>query len=218
MDDINAQAIIPGPFADLFSGAAATGNIPVDAATFLRYHGLPHTSDHCARVAQEAVLLARRFGAQPDQAQTAGWLHDISAVYPNSVRVKVARSAGIRVLPEEEQAPMILHQKLSAAMARALFSVTDQEILGAIRVHTTLRPDATLLDKVVFVADKIAWDQKGSPPYLNGLLDALDISLDRAVFQYLGHLWQRRHQLLVIHPWFAAAYHDMRAQTETTGA
>jgi len=89
--------------------------------------------------------------------------------------------------------------------------VTAPDILSAIGCHTTLKADASLLDKVVFIADKIAWDQPGEPPYWAELQQALDRSLDHAVFCYLDYLWQRRATLRVVHPWLVAAHQQLQA-------
>ena len=190
----------------LASGLQLTGDVRSDVATFLFFHGFPDTLDHSARVAVEAKRLAARFGADESEAQVAGWLHDISAVIPASHRAQVARNLGLDVLPEEKTAPMILHQRLSAVLAREVFGVTDTTVLSAVECHTTLRTDPSLLDKVVFVADKIQWDQQQVPPYLTDLLAALDQSLDEATLCYLRYLWKRRDSLPVIHPWFVDAY------------
>jgi len=64
-----------------------------------------------------------------------------------------------------------------------------------------------VLDKIVFVADKIAWDQPGAPPYLAALADTS--SLDAGVCVYLETLWQQRESLAVTHPWFEAAYYQL---------
>ena len=58
---------------------------------------------------------------------------------------------------------------------------------------------------IVFVADKVAWDQSGTPPYLNELVHALDKSLDAAALSYVDYLWRRRGELRVIHPWLVDA-------------
>ena len=60
----------------------------------------------------------------------------------------------------ERKFPMIIHQKLSRVIAKEIFKVEDEEILNAICCHTTLRKHATKMDLVLFVADKIEWDQK----------------------------------------------------------
>lgn len=197
----------------LTSGIQLTGDVRSDTATFLFHHGIPDTLDHCARVAVEAKRLAARFGAHETQAQVAGWLHDISAVFPVSHRAQIARNLGLEVLPEEDKAPMLLHQRLSAVVAGEVFGVTDEAVLSAIECHTTLRVSPALLDKVVFVADKIQWDQQARPPYLTDLLAALEQSLDQAALWYLRCLWQRRDSLPAIHPWFVAAYRQLSDAT-----
>jgi predicted HD superfamily hydrolase involved in NAD metabolism len=162
--------------------------------------------EHSQHVAAEAGQLAERFGADPRRAQVAGWLHDVSAVLPVERRVLYAGHLGLEILPEEEAAPMLLHQKLSAVMARQIFGIEDASILDAIRCHTTLRAHAGLLEKVLFCADKIAWDQAGTPPYLSEITQALHCSLDAAILCYLEYLWQQREALAAVHPWLVDAY------------
>jgi predicted HD superfamily hydrolase involved in NAD metabolism len=181
-------------------------NLPKDVACFLTQHGHAHTAAHCAHVARHAGELADRFGVSTSQAEVAGWLHDVSAVIPNETRIQAALENNIEVLTEEERLPMIVHQKLSALIARDLFGIADVEVLSAVECHTTLKADASTLDKVVFVADKIAWDQSGEPPYLAALLSALERSLDKAAFVYLDYLWERRETLPIVHPWVVAAH------------
>ncbi len=188
-----------------------TGDLAESVPRLLTAQGCATTAVHVRAVADESARLAERFGVDGMQARAAGWLHDVSAIIPVTSRVAFAECHGIPVLAEERLAPMILHQKLSAVLARDLFEIEDPEILAAIACHTTLRQDAKPLDKVVFLADKIAWDQPGTPPYLDDLNRALSSSLDRAVCVYLGTLWDRRHALPVLHPWLAAAYAQLCA-------
>ena len=188
-----------------------SGNLPKDVSNFLERNGHTDTAKHCERVAKQAGKLAHQFGVNESQAETAGWLHDVSTVIPNELRIQIALENGLEVLPEERKLPMIVHQKLSALMARDFFSVTDVGVLSAIGCHTTLKADASPLDKVVFVADKIAWDQEGEPPYLMELLSALERSLDETAFVYLDYLWQRRNTLPVLHPWVREAHQQLTA-------
>jgi predicted HD superfamily hydrolase involved in NAD metabolism len=192
--------------APLVAGIARTGDVRRDVVAFLTRHGRPDTAEHCAEVAAEARRIARMAGVDVGAAERAGWFHDISAVIPNEERVAAAGALGVPVLPEEAAFPMIIHQKLSAALAQRLFGEADPGVLGAVGCHTTLKRGATPLDTVVFVADKIAWDQPGIPPYRDALLAALEESVDAAALVYLRFLWERRATLAVIHPWFRDAY------------
>lgn len=194
---------------DLARDVDLTGDVARDVLRFLCSHDCPKTAAHSVAVAEQAGHVATLFRVDVAQAHVAGWLHDVSAVFPSATRAHVASQLGIDVLPEEATLPMILHQKLSVALAREIFGVTDTAVLGAIGCHTTLRAGASSLDKIVFVADKIAWDQPGKPPYYDGLLGALNRSLDAAACHYLRYLWDRRATLAVVHPWFVAAYEDL---------
>ena len=191
-----------------------SGDIPTDVATLLIYHGCTRTFIHSSRVAAEARRLAQRWGEDADNAETAGWLHDISAIVPPEQRINLAEYFQIDILPDERRYPMILHQKLSAVMARHVFEITDSQILGAVECHSTLKADATPMDKVVFVADKIKWDQEGNPPYLDSLEAASERSLDAAALCYLEYLWDHQSSLPVLHPWMVAAYRQLGGATE----
>ncbi|MEK8127650.1 HD domain-containing protein [Paenibacillus filicis] len=199
-------------FQELTASVEFTHDLKRNVQLFLTTHHCSETADHCMDVGAEARRVAIRFGADPDAAETAGWLHDISAVIPNKDRIEAARQLQIEVLPEEEQFPMIIHQKLSKAMARDIFQITDQAILDAVGCHTTLRAGSTLLDQVLFVADKIAWDQTGVPPFQKELNDGLEQSLAHGAFAYIDYLWQRKETLKVVHPWLKDAHEELRLQ------
>ena len=194
---------------DLVNGIEFTGDLQVDITTFLKHHGHINTAGHCLAVAKETRELARKYAEDEEAGFQAGLLHDISIVFPAEERGIVAKRLDIDVLPEEEVFPLIIHQKLSAYMAKEIFVISNEAIVNAIGCHTTLKANATILDKILFAADKIKWDQQGIPPYLKDILLALDSSLDDAVFCYLEYMWQRKSQLRVIHPWLCEAYIDL---------
>jgi predicted HD superfamily hydrolase involved in NAD metabolism len=200
-------------FALYFKNTTLSGIVEWDAPRILTAHGLPRVAGHVGQVAVKAGALAAQFALDTHEAQTAGWLHDISAIIPNKDRLNLCAQLGVPVLAEEAEFPMLLHQKLSAVMAQEVFGVRETAVHYAIRCHTTLRPGAAPLDKLLFVADKIAWDQNGDPPYLAEIETAVAHSLDDACRVYLRWLWARRAQLRVIHPWFRAAHAELCAVT-----
>jgi predicted HD superfamily hydrolase involved in NAD metabolism len=189
-----------------------TGDLRSDMQAFLSCNGHAETAAHCLRVGEQAAKIAEMYNVNVTSALYAGYLHDISAVYPNEVRINAARALDIEVLQEEEVFPMIIHQKLSRQMAQDLFRIDDPMILDAVGCHTTLRKNSTMLDRVLFVADKIAWDQAGDPPYLSNIRTALDRSIEHAAFTYIDYLWSRRETLKVVHPWLRDAYEELKRQ------
>src|SRR6266545_2214541 len=143
---------------------ALTDDIQVNVTALLSYHGCVTTVGHSMRVAAEAKRLAQHWHVNPNRAEIAGWLHDISAIVPVDQRIWLAECLQLDILPEERTVPMIIHQKLSVSIAHDIFAIRDPAVLTAIGCHTTLKTDATMLDKVVFIADKLKWDQVGDPP------------------------------------------------------
>lgn len=179
-------------------------NLAKDVMNLLETHGYEGVGRHSRRVAEEAKRLCQRFGESPEFGEVAGWLHDISVIIPNGERIELCQKLGLSVYQEERELPMILHQRLSKEMARDLFEIKEHEILKAIECHTTLRQAPSKLDLIVFIADKIQWDQEGQPPYLNGLLASLEHSLEEAALFYIE--WLLASGILVEHPWLMAAH------------
>ena len=54
----------------------------------------------------------------------------------------------------DDMPQLVVHSFLGAEVARIDYGVEDEEILNAIRYHTTGRPNMTRLEKIVYVADK----------------------------------------------------------------
>ncbi|SMF79953.1 putative HD superfamily hydrolase of NAD metabolism [Paenibacillus uliginis N3/975] len=186
-----------------------THDLKQDIQLFLISNHCPKTAEHCMEVGTEARRVATLFNADPDEAEIGGWLHDISAVIPNNERIAAAKELQIDILAEEEAFPMIIHQKISKVMAKEIFKITNAEILDAVGCHTTLRRNSSKLDQVLFVADKIAWDQSGIPPYIQELHRNLEVSLTYGAFSYINYLWERKESLKVIHPWLRDAYEEL---------
>ena len=169
-------------------------------------HGYARIYEHSVLVTREAARLAERFGEDLAAAEAAALLHDIGAAVPEAERAGFLASRQIAVLEEEARLPLILHQKVSRVLAGEMFGVQDAAVLDAVGCHTTLRPDASRLDMVLFVADKLAWDQPGTPPYREAVLKGLDASLEAGAYAYIGYLLDNRAALKVVHPWMEAAW------------
>lgn len=163
---------------------------------------------HCMEVGDYAYQLGEKYLTSPEKVSIAGYLHDISAVYPNNQRISVAQKYGIELNEAEMAFPMIIHQKISKSIAKMDFGIEDNEILSAIECHTTLKKNYSDIDLVLFVADKIKWDQEGKPPYLDGLLQALNCSLENAAYFYIDYIL--KHDIKVVHPWLWDAYNQLK--------
>ncbi len=112
----------------------------------------PRRREHAHRVAAEAVVLARRFGAPVEKAELAGLLHDMCRELPDDEILAAAARYGIPVGPVEARRPKkILHGPVAAAelAEREL----DAEVVRAVALHTVGDAGMTVLEKCVYLAD-----------------------------------------------------------------
>ncbi|MCH1722517.1 bis(5'-nucleosyl)-tetraphosphatase (symmetrical) YqeK [Lactococcus formosensis] len=183
-----------------------TNQLKQEIETFLLEKECYATYNHCITVGDYAEEIGHEFlnEAEREQVRIAGYLHDISAIYPNNERIFVAEDMKIELFKEERQFPMIIHQKISRIMAQREFGIQDEKILSAISCHTTLKKKFSKVDLVLFVADKIRWDQEGQPPYLKEITQALNYSFEAAAFSYIDYIL--KNDIKVIHPWLLEAY------------
>ncbi|MFM9282169.1 bis(5'-nucleosyl)-tetraphosphatase (symmetrical) YqeK [Paenibacillus jiagnxiensis] len=187
-----------------------TGELEADIKSFFLSYGDHETLDHTLKVANEAERVAKMYNVDPQKAKQAGLLHDISNVVPVSEMMRVAEELSVHILEEEYQYPRIIHQKLSKAMAAEIFNIRDEGILDAIECHTTLKPQSGMLDKVLFISDKISWELPGEHPYLLDIKTKVhDQQLIAGILIYLNHIWEQRTQLKLVHPWLIAAREEL---------
>lgn len=125
---------------------------------WLREKTLEHLDEHrVAHVAgceSEAVRLAMRWGEDPELAAEAGILHDITKNLSFDEQLQLCEKYGIINDNSELEAPKLLHAKTGAALARDLFGVSDT-VYAAIRWHTTGKPDMSLFERILYLADYI---------------------------------------------------------------
>jgi len=107
---------------------------------------------HIRGVEQEAVRLARRWGADETVARRAGILHDCTKYLELEEQLALCEKYGLELDELERQSAKLLHSKTGAAVARHVYGESDA-VYWAIYWHTTGRADMTLMEKIVYLAD-----------------------------------------------------------------
>ena len=182
-----------------------TGDLRKDAEKLYLAGGKQAVLEHVLRVAETAERLAVRFGADPALCKEAALLHDLAAILPREEMKQAALDEGAALDPAEERYPLLLHQRFSSVIAREWLGIRKQKVLSAIRCHTTLKAAPSPEEMVVFLADKISWDQPGTPPFLPEIEAGLSRSLEAGCLAYLDHV-MREGKLLCPHPWLLQAH------------
>lgn len=179
---------------------------------YLKYHK-EKTWNHVENVAKEAKKLAIQYHLDIEKCMIAALLHDISAILSPEDMYKYAKELGYQIDLSEEKYHFLLHQRISKEIAHDYFHIEDKDILSAIECHTTLKKEINDYDKIIFLADKLAWDQGGIPPYYQQLKEAINISLNKGCYWFISYQFET-HQLLMPHTWLLEAYEKLKQTNE----
>lgn len=140
---------------------------------------------HSICVAEQAHHLAEKFGADTEKAYTAGLIHDIMRYEPPEEMLKLIDSDGkYKLTPLERKIAVTLHAVAGEVYLRTKLGVTDEEILSAVRYHTTGKEDMTLLEKIIYVADLTSEDR--DYPDVAEVRETAEQSLEKATLRGLS--------------------------------
>lgn len=108
---------------------------------------------HTLNVRRMAVKLAKRWGADPEKAALAALLHDTAKELPREEMLQILNDNAIMAANAQNRPSPVWHGICAAILAQTQWGVEDEEVLSAIRCHTTGKPGMSLLDEIVFLAD-----------------------------------------------------------------
>ena len=111
--------------------------------------------NHTIGVAYTAASLAMKYEISIDHAFLAGILHDCAKCISDQKLLEKCEQNHIIISDFERKCPYLLHSKLGAFYASSKYETKDQDILNAIIYHTTGKPNMSMLEKIIFVADYI---------------------------------------------------------------
>lgn len=128
-------------------------NLPMEQLELLVKRLLkPNRIAHVMGCRDTAVSLARCWGANETDAARAGILHDITKALPNHLQLTLCRDYGIMLDAFSQQNPKTLHALTGSLVAQRVFG-ENPEVVSAVRCHTTGKPNMTILEKIIYVAD-----------------------------------------------------------------
>lgn len=136
---------------------------------------------HTIGVTYTAAALAMRYDYDITKAQVAGLLHDSAKCIPNEKKIQLCEKYNIHMTELERRNPYLLHAKLGAFLAMRKFKISDKEIISSILNHTTGKPNMSLIDKILYVADYIE-PKRHQAPNLAKIRKLAFIDLDQALY------------------------------------
>ena len=155
--------------------------------------------EHSVNTSKIARKLAIKYDYDADKAEVAGLLHDCAKDLDYKTLEKMVFEYNIELDEIIRKIPKLLHPLVGAVIAKKEFNIQDAVILKAIKAHSTGAAQMSLLDKIIYLSDKIEPLRN-----MNGVEEVrkmAEINLDKAVLMALnmGLLYLISKDLL-IHP------------------
>lgn len=164
---------------------------------------------HSLNVAESAASLARKYGADEEKAYFAGLLHDIMKNENDEDMLKCIAKGDIILSRTEKENPKLWHAIAGECYLRTELGITDEEILSAVRYHTTGKEGMTLFDRIIYVADYISAER--SYPDVDVMRNlSFTVGLDEACLYSLQYtLKSLSEKKGIIHEDSLAFYNDL---------
>lgn len=167
--------------------------------------------EHSVNVSKEAKKLARLYGANEEKAQLAGILHDITKEIPKDEQLQIIVDSGIILDNVQKNAPKLWHGISGSIYVQQNLCIDDEDILNAIRYHTTGRANMSLLEKIIFIADFTSEERTYSG--VATMRKKSRKSLDEAMlYAYKFTFKDLSKREIAIHPDEVACYNDIILQ------
>lgn len=113
--------------------------------------------NHIAAVEQMAIRLGKIYAPEKcDILSAAALLHDLTKEYSFEKQAEICREHGYELSEIDILSPKTLHAMTAAYLIPELFpDFSDEEVLSAVRWHTTGRRGMTLTEKLIYLSDYI---------------------------------------------------------------
>ena len=176
----------------------------------------PHRFLHTLGVEQLAVQLAARHHLSVEMASSAALLHDCAKNMSVEELLQVCDKAGVD-LKRNQDYPQLLHAFAAPIVAQKQFGSLPEELLNAIRFHTTGHAHMTPMEKLIFSAD---YAEPGREPF-PGLMEARDLilqDLNRGTLLILENTVQYlQNKKQSIHFYTLEALQSLRQEIQSEG-
>ncbi len=140
---------------------------------------------HSLCVADEALRLAQKYGGNSEKCYLAGLLHDITKNSPDEEHLQIFETFGIMLNDIEKKAKKLWHAMSGEAYIKNVLGITDEELLDAVRYHTTAKKNMSLTAKILYLADFTSRDRDYTD--VDVMRKLVDISIEDAMLYALKY-------------------------------
>lgn len=115
---------------------------------------------HSVSVSSVATELAKRYNYDEEKAAIAGILHDITKEMPDEFHLELFERHNVKLDEIEKISKKLWHSISGSLYIKENLNINDEEILNAVKYHTTARKNMTLIDKIIFLSDFLDEDRQ----------------------------------------------------------
>ena len=116
--------------------------------------------NHSINVSKCAVKLSEIYNFDIKKAKIAGLVHDCAKYFTDEQVKDYVEKFNIKLDKLEENNLALSHSVIGSYVAKEVFNIKDEEILNAIKYHTTGRENMSLLEKIIYMADLVEEGRK----------------------------------------------------------
>lgn len=114
---------------------------------------------HSENVANCAAKISEIYGYDKDMAYLAGIVHDC-AKYLSDEDVKFyVKKYDIKLDKLEKNSLALSHSIIGSYICKYEYNIENEDVISAVRFHTTGRENMSLLEKIIYMADLIEEDR-----------------------------------------------------------
>ncbi len=122
---------------------------------YLKNNLKPSRYGHTLGVVNTSIKLAEIYGEDKNKAEIAALCHDVAKNMRDKELKKIIEDENISLSIDEENTQELWHSIVAPIISRKVFEIEDEEILNAMRWHTTGKENMTNLEKIIYLADLI---------------------------------------------------------------
>lgn len=153
---------------------------------------------HSVGVMKKAGELAKIYNVDIEKAKIVGLLHDMAKEMSFDEYKEYASNNHIELEEDDIKVVAVLHAKIGAHMCKEKFNFTE-DMQNAVHYHTTGRAGMSMLEKIIYVADKI--EDGRTYKGVEKLRELASEDLDKAIIQIVNfNIIKSIKQGKAIHP------------------
>lgn len=108
--------------------------------------------NHTLGVVERAIQYAEIYNENIEKVKIAAILHDIAKEIPKEESYNMLEKCGVKLDDIEKRNFNLIHSILGAEIAKNEYGL-DDDIVNAIKYHTTGRENMSMLEKIIYLAD-----------------------------------------------------------------